>query len=287
MTYLDEVHAVGMYGPRGGGIAERDGVMDRIDVIEGTLAKASACSAATSPASRAIVDAVRSYAPGFIFTTALPPAVAAAATASIRHLKRRAGRARARTRMRRAHQGGADRPGLPVMPSDTHIVPVIVGDPKLCKRRATSCSTSTASTSSRSTIRPCRAAPSGCASRRAGATTRSRPPDGRNGDQDRKLDQRFRPARRGARNEAVGGGQSEQRQSGRDADGQQHHPKRLHDGDAGMSARYSAAIAMTCASAPGLAPSSAERASQPCTISQIECGGDDHAAASTSPAARC
>jgi 5-aminolevulinate synthase len=133
LTYADEVHAVGMYGPRGAGIAERDGVMDRIDVLEGTLAKAFGCMGGYIAASRLLIDAVRSYAPGFIFTTALPPAVCAAATAAIRHLK-------ASSWERERHQERAGRvkallgaAGLPVMPSDTHIVPVLVGDPEKCK----------------------------------------------------------------------------------------------------------------------------------------------------------
>jgi 5-aminolevulinate synthase len=133
MTYIDEVHAVGMYGPHGAGIAARDGTMERIDVIEGTLAKAFGGLGGYIAGSARLIDAVRSYAPGFIFTTALPPAVCAAATAAIRHLK-------ASDWERERHQDRAGRTkavlasaGLPILPNDTHIVPVFVGDPKLCK----------------------------------------------------------------------------------------------------------------------------------------------------------
>ena len=133
MTYIDEVHAVGMYGPRGGGISERDGTAARIDVIEGTLAKAFGCLGGYVAGSRALIDTVRSYAPGFIFTTALPPSVCAAATAAIRHLKTSQWE-------RDRHQDCAGKTkavlaaaALPVMTSPTHIVPVFVGDPERCK----------------------------------------------------------------------------------------------------------------------------------------------------------
>jgi len=134
MTYVDEVHAVGMYGARGGGICEREGAMHRVDVLEGTLAKAFGCLGGFITASRDVIDAVRSYAPGFIFTTALPPAICAAATAAIRHLKTSSWE-------RERHQDRAARvkavlnaAGLPVMGSTTHIVPLFVGDAEKCKQ---------------------------------------------------------------------------------------------------------------------------------------------------------
>ena len=134
MTYLDEVHAVGMYGPRGGGISEQRGLSHRIDVIEGTLGKAFGCVGGYITGTTAMVDFVRSFASGFIFTTALPPAVAAAARASIAHLKtsqiERHGQRDRVAKLRAA----LDARGIPHMPNDSHIVPVPIGDPVKCRQ---------------------------------------------------------------------------------------------------------------------------------------------------------
>jgi 5-aminolevulinate synthase len=133
LTYLDEVHAVGMYGPRGGGVSERDGAAADIDIIEGTLAKAFGVMGGYIAASAELVDAIRTFAAGFIFTTSLPPALTAGALASIRWLKQH-------NEVRVLHQERAEAlkarflaAGLPVMPSVCHIVPVLVGDPVHCK----------------------------------------------------------------------------------------------------------------------------------------------------------
>jgi 5-aminolevulinate synthase len=133
-TYLDEVHAVGMYGPRGGGIAERDDVMADVDMIEGTLAKAFGLMGGYIAATANAIDAIRSYAAGFIFTTSLPPAVAAGALASIRHLKESmAERSRLEDRAAALKRRLRDL-NLPVLENDSHIVPVIIGDPVRCKQ---------------------------------------------------------------------------------------------------------------------------------------------------------
>jgi len=134
LTYLDEVHAVGLYGARGGGLAEQQRVMHRVDIINGTLAKGFGIMGGYIAATRDICDAIRSYAPGFIFTTSLAPAIAAGAVASIRHLK-------TSTLERERHQervgtlkGRLKAAGLPVMDNPSHIVPLLVGDPVLCKQ---------------------------------------------------------------------------------------------------------------------------------------------------------
>ncbi len=134
MTYLDEVHAVGLYGPRGGGIAQREGISDRLTVIEGTLGKAFGVHGGYITSSESLCDFVRSYASGFIFTTSLPPAVAAGARASIQHLKssqaeRQAHQERVATVKKRFKAAG-----LPVMKNNSHIVPLMVGNPVVCKQ---------------------------------------------------------------------------------------------------------------------------------------------------------
>ncbi len=133
MTYLDEVHAVGMYGPRGAGIAERDGVMGRVDVIEGTLGKAYGVLGGYIAGRGAVIDAVRSYAQGFIFTTALPPAICAAAATSVRHLKQSRAEREGQQRQAARTKAVLVEAGLPVMPTPTHIVPVMVRDAEACK----------------------------------------------------------------------------------------------------------------------------------------------------------
>jgi 5-aminolevulinate synthase len=133
MTYIDEVHAVGMYGPRGGGVSERDGLADRITLIEGTLGKAYGVVGGYVTGSAALCDFIRSFASGFIFTTALPPAIAAAATASIAHLKASdIERQRQRQQVARL-RAALDRQGIPHMANDSHIVPVVIGDPVKCR----------------------------------------------------------------------------------------------------------------------------------------------------------
>lgn len=133
MSYIDEVHAVGLYGPRGGGVAEREGLMDRITLIEGTLGKAFGVMGGYIAASKALCDFVRSFASGFIFTTALPPAIAAGACASVKHLKAsQMERARHQERVatvRRKHNAM----GIPMIENPSHIIPVMVGDPRKAK----------------------------------------------------------------------------------------------------------------------------------------------------------
>ncbi len=134
ITYLDEVHAVGMYGEHGAGLAEREDIMDQVDIIQGTMAKAYGVIGGYIAGRATWIDTIRSYAPGFIFTTSLPPSIAAGANASIRHLmdskvereQHQANAAQLKSMLTQA--------GLPVLPTETHIVPVMVGDPVLCKQ---------------------------------------------------------------------------------------------------------------------------------------------------------
>ncbi|WP_066798651.1 5-aminolevulinate synthase [Sphingomonas soli] len=134
ITYCDEVHAVGMYGPRGGGITERDGVADRVTIIEGTLGKAFGVMGGYIAADQMIIDVIRSYAPGFIFTTSLSPVLVAGVLASVRHLKsssvEREGQQAAAAKLKELMAEA----GLPVLPSTTHIVPLMIGDPVKAKK---------------------------------------------------------------------------------------------------------------------------------------------------------
>jgi len=134
LTYLDEVHAVGMYGDHGGGISERDGVADRLTIIEGTLGKAFGVMGGYIAADKTIIDCIRSYAPGFIFTTSLSPVLVAGALASVRHLKQSQEERRAQQESAAMLKAKFDAAGLPVMPSETHIVPLLIGCPVKAKR---------------------------------------------------------------------------------------------------------------------------------------------------------
>ena len=133
MTYLDEVHAVGLYGPRGGGVSEREGLADRITLIEGTLGKAYGCVGGYITGSAALCDFIHSFASGFIFTTALPPAVAAAALASVRHLKTSQVERQAQRRQVARLRAKLDAQGIPHMDNPSHIIPVMIKDPVKCR----------------------------------------------------------------------------------------------------------------------------------------------------------
>jgi 5-aminolevulinate synthase len=156
MTYLDEVHAVGLYGPRGGGISEREGLSYRLTVIEGTLAKGFGVVGGYIAGSAALCDFVRSFSSGFIFTSAQPPSIAAAALASVRHLKTSHSERQRHQAVVALLRRRLDAEGLPHMTNPSHIVPLMVGDPVLCKQISDVLLNYTESTCSRSTIRQCR-----------------------------------------------------------------------------------------------------------------------------------
>lgn len=134
LTYLDEVHAVGMYGPRGGGVAERENLMAEVDIIQGTLGKAFGVMGGYVAGDSIVIDTIRSYASGFIFTTAIPPALAAASLASIRHLKESQQERIMHQDRVRTLKNALAQAGIEVMPNDSHIIPILIGDPRLCKQ---------------------------------------------------------------------------------------------------------------------------------------------------------
>ncbi|MDB2414532.1 5-aminolevulinate synthase [Rickettsiales bacterium] len=134
ITYLDEVHAVGMYGSRGGGIAQRDGISDRVTIIQGTMAKAFGCVGGYIAADELLVDVIRSYAPGFIFTTAMPPSLASGAQASIKHLKESNAERKAQQERVSKLKSMLRQCNIPFLDNEAHIIPVMVGDPNLCRR---------------------------------------------------------------------------------------------------------------------------------------------------------
>jgi 5-aminolevulinate synthase len=136
LTYIDEVHAVGLYGPRGGGISEQLGLADQIDIINGTLGKAYGCVGGYIAGNAEIIDVVRSYGNGFIFTTALPPHVAAGATASVEYLKNHSAEREAQQKMAALAKQKLTEAGLNIMSTETHIIPLLIGDAELCKQKA-------------------------------------------------------------------------------------------------------------------------------------------------------
>ena len=172
LTYVDETHAVGVHGPQGGGLLEAEGLLDQVDVVQGGLGKGFGVVGGFVTGRRELIDFVRSHAPGFIFTTALPPATAAAALASVRHLRGSQAERLALWRRVTSLRGRLEAAGLPLRRrAPAQILPLVIGDSRRCTDSPTGCCASSRSTCSRSTSRPCRAAPSDCASRPRRCTT--------------------------------------------------------------------------------------------------------------------